>query len=137
MGSVSALPRPHSPSLAARLKRGQDDWSDIPPKKTAWGTESEGGWWEVRLRVEDGRVGVALKGRMIKVRSTGHSVWLVQCTLIGTQKYPMQVPPLQLADSMGLSAVHVQALLKAVQERAKASVGSPMIFDVSPVVPAM
>ena len=45
----------------------QDDWNDIPPKKTAWGTEGEAGWWEIRLKGrEDERVAVTLRGRLTK-----------------------------------------------------------------------
>lgn len=48
--------------------RVQDDWHDIIPKRTAWGTDGELGWWEVQLRsTDDPRVSVKLKGRMTKV----------------------------------------------------------------------
>lgn len=44
-----------------------EDWHDVPPKKTAWGTAAEEGWWEVRVKGEDERVQVGIKGRMTKV----------------------------------------------------------------------
>jgi translation initiation factor 2-alpha kinase 4 len=47
-----------------------DDWHDISPSKTAWGTSVETGWWIVRLRAHDGRIAISLKGKLLKV---GHS----------------------------------------------------------------
>jgi translation initiation factor 2-alpha kinase 4 len=52
----------------------QDDWHDIPPVKTKWGTELEGGWWGVTVRAEEGRVSVQVRGRMSKV------CWKVELT---------------------------------------------------------
>lgn len=49
-----------------RLTR-QDDWHDITPVKTPWGTEVEAGWWGVTVRAEDGRVSVQVRGRLNKV----------------------------------------------------------------------
>ena len=48
-----------------------DEWHDISPSKTAWGTPLESGWWTVRLRAHDGRVAVSLKGKLLKV---GHGL---------------------------------------------------------------
>lgn len=47
--------------------RPQDAWVEIPPKKTAWGTETESGWWELQVNGADERVSVKLRGRMTKV----------------------------------------------------------------------
>lgn len=47
-----------------------DDWRDLPPVRTAWGTKGETGWWTVRLKRHDGLVGVTLKGRLPKVCSS-------------------------------------------------------------------
>nr|ODN99778.1 PEK/GCN2 protein kinase [Cryptococcus depauperatus CBS 7855] len=88
-----------------------DEWHDIPPKKTAWGTEVDGGWWEVRIcGMEDERVNVILQGKMI-------------------QAYPHQVPPLSLKEPEFLSAKHVQQLHTLVQDKAKSKVGEAMIFE--------
>lgn len=58
-----------------------DDWKDVEPGKTAWGTkEQNAGWWEVRLGVREGRVGCVLKGRMLKV-SVGCLVGAEYCKL--------------------------------------------------------
>lgn len=43
-----------------------DDWHDISPSKTAWGAV-ESGWWVVRLKAHDDRVGISLKGKLLKV----------------------------------------------------------------------
>jgi translation initiation factor 2-alpha kinase 4 len=48
-----------------------DDWKDLPPVRTAWGTKGEVGWWTVRLKRHDGLVGVTLKGRLPKVSAEG------------------------------------------------------------------
>jgi len=45
-----------------------DDWKDIPSEKTAWGTAAQSGWWQVRLKAHEGKVGVTLKGKFLKVR---------------------------------------------------------------------
>ena len=45
-----------------------EDWKDIPPEKTAWGTAAQSGWWQVRLKAHEGKVGVTLKGKFLKVR---------------------------------------------------------------------
>ncbi|ODN77808.1 hypothetical protein L202_04931 [Cryptococcus amylolentus CBS 6039] len=88
-----------------------DEWHDVPPKKTAWGTEVDGGWWEVKIcGLEDERVSVILKGKM-------------------TQAYPQQVPPLSLREPEYLTAKHVQQLHTLVQEKAKSKTGEVMIFE--------
>jgi hypothetical protein len=45
-----------------------EDWQDIPPEKTAWGTAAQSGWWQVRLKAHENKVGVTLKGKFLKVR---------------------------------------------------------------------
>ncbi|KAL7420932.1 eukaryotic translation initiation factor 2-alpha kinase [Cryptotrichosporon argae] len=93
----------------------EDDWNDIPPKKTAWG-QQESGWWEVTLRAEDdARVSVKMRGRM-------------------TKAYPDQAPPLQLAEPSNLSPTHMSTLSRLLEAKAKASVGAPMIFDLADFV---
>ncbi|WVF67821.1 hypothetical protein IAT40_002582 [Kwoniella sp. CBS 6097] len=88
-----------------------DEWRDINPKKTAWGTEVDAGWWEMTIRsMEDERVSVMLKGKMI-------------------QAYPQQVPPLSLKQPEYLTARHVQTLHHLVQEKAKSKIGEQMIFE--------
>ncbi|WVR08793.1 hypothetical protein IAU60_005851 [Kwoniella sp. DSM 27419] len=88
-----------------------DEWHDIPPKKTAWGTELDAGWWEVTTRgMEDPRVSVILRGKMIHA-------------------YPQQIPPLSLREPEYLTAKHVQQLHDVVQEKAKSKVGEAMIFE--------
>ncbi|WVQ95416.1 hypothetical protein IAU59_002513 [Kwoniella sp. CBS 9459] len=88
-----------------------DEWHDITPKKTAWGTEVDAGWWEMTIRsMEDERVSVMLKGKMI-------------------QAYPQQVPPLSLKEPEYLTAKHVQTLHHLVQEKAMSKVGEQMIFE--------
>nr|XP_019050908.1 PEK/GCN2 protein kinase [Kwoniella bestiolae CBS 10118]OCF29838.1 PEK/GCN2 protein kinase [Kwoniella bestiolae CBS 10118] len=88
-----------------------DEWHDVPPKKTAWGTELDGGWWEVTIKsMEDERVSVILRGKMISA-------------------YPQQVPPLSLKSPEYLTASHVQNLHTLVQEKAKSKVGEAMIFE--------
>ncbi|OCF54570.1 PEK/GCN2 protein kinase [Kwoniella mangroviensis CBS 10435] len=88
-----------------------DEWHDVPPKKTAWGTELDGGWWEVTIKsMQDERVSVVLKGKMISA-------------------YPQQVPPLSLRSPEYLTAKHVQSLHTLVQEKAKSKVGEAMIFE--------
>ncbi|OCF45594.1 PEK/GCN2 protein kinase [Kwoniella heveanensis CBS 569] len=48
-----------------------DEWRDITPKKTAWGTEVDAGWWEMTIRsLKDERVSVILKGKMIQLIDT-------------------------------------------------------------------
>ncbi|BEI98202.1 hypothetical protein CcaverHIS631_0305010 [Cutaneotrichosporon cavernicola] len=92
-----------------------DDWKDIPPKKTAWGTESEQGWWEVALRGnEEPRVRIRLKGRFPK-------------------NYPATAPPLlYLLEPIKLTAEHVRKLQRALDEKAKSFVGGPAyIFDLT------
>ena len=61
----------HEEELEALRATFADDWHDIPATKTAWGTEAEGGWWEVKLRGRDDaeRVSVVLKGKLTKVSS--------------------------------------------------------------------
>jgi hypothetical protein len=54
-----------------------DDWNDISPAKTAWGIAGQEGWWEVKLRAKDGKVGVTLKGRMGKVSQ--RSIKFISC----------------------------------------------------------
>ncbi|KAK4689653.1 eukaryotic translation initiation factor 2-alpha kinase 4, partial [Tremellales sp. Uapishka_1] len=88
-----------------------DEWHDIAPKKTAWGTEGESGWWEIRIKAQDARVAVGLRGRMIK-------------------SYPDTPPPLILTDPEKLSNIHIQTLSRLMGEWAKGAVGGPMIFDV-------
>ncbi|OXG72558.1 eukaryotic translation initiation factor 2-alpha kinase [Cryptococcus neoformans Gb118] len=88
-----------------------DEWHDIPPTKTAWGTEVDAGWWEVKIcAMEDERVSVILKGKMI-------------------QAYPHQVPPLLLREPEYLTANHVQQLHRIIQDKAKSKVGEVMIFE--------
>ncbi|KIY32862.1 PEK/GCN2 protein kinase [Cryptococcus gattii E566] len=88
-----------------------DEWRDIPPTKTAWGTEVESGWWEVKIcAIEDERVNVILKGKMI-------------------QAYPHQIPPLLLREPEYLTANHVQQLHRIVQDKARSKVGEVMIFE--------
>ncbi|WVQ86282.1 hypothetical protein IAT38_008450 [Cryptococcus sp. DSM 104549] len=88
-----------------------DEWRDVPPKKTAWGTEVDGGWWEMKIcGMDDPRVSVILKGKMV-------------------QAYPHQVPPLLLREPEYLSASHVQRLHTIVQDKAKSKVGDVMIFE--------
>ncbi|KAL0241915.1 hypothetical protein I308_106089 [Cryptococcus tetragattii IND107] len=88
-----------------------DEWRDIPPTKTAWGTEVESGWWEVKIcAIEDERVSVILKGKMV-------------------QAYPHQIPPLLLREPEYLTANHVQQLHRIVQDKARSKVGEVMIFE--------
>ncbi|WWC92548.1 uncharacterized protein L201_007507 [Kwoniella dendrophila CBS 6074] len=88
-----------------------DEWHDVPPKKTAWGTEVDGGWWEVTIKsMEDERVCVVLRGKM-------------------THTYPQHVPPLSLKSPEYLTAKHVQSLHTLIQEKAKSKVGEAMIFE--------
>ncbi|EAL17471.1 hypothetical protein CNBM1630 [Cryptococcus deneoformans B-3501A] len=88
-----------------------DEWHDIPPTKTAWGTEVDAGWWEVKIcAMEDERVNVILKGKMV-------------------QAYPHQVPPLLLREPEYLTANHVQQLHKIIQDKARSKVGEVMIFE--------
>nr|XP_019007722.1 PEK/GCN2 protein kinase [Kwoniella pini CBS 10737]OCF46503.1 PEK/GCN2 protein kinase [Kwoniella pini CBS 10737] len=87
------------------------EWHDVPPKKTAWGTELDGGWWEVTVKsMEDERVSVILRGKMISA-------------------YPQQVPPLSVKSPEYLTAQHVQNLHNLIQEKAKSRVGEAMIFE--------
>ncbi|WRT70924.1 uncharacterized protein IL334_007923 [Kwoniella shivajii] len=88
-----------------------DEWHDVPPKKTAWGTELDAGWWEVTIKsIEDERVSVILRGKM-------------------THAYPQQIPPLSLRQPEYLNVTHVQRLHSIVQEKAKSKVGEAMIFE--------
>lgn len=48
------------------------------------------------------------------------------------QKYPDQVPLLSLIEPKKLNAAHMRTLTKLVQDKAKATLGAPMIFDVGP-----
>ena len=105
-----------------------DDWHDIAPKRTAWGTETDEGWWEVTLRGEDERVSVGLRGRFTKASIL--NVSMTQCAESG-QMYPDQPPVLSLVDSTFLSATHTRTLLKLLQDKAKASVGGQMVFDLA------
>ncbi len=43
-----------------------EDWEDLPPSRGAWGRIEEG-WWRMRIRGCEDRVGVTLKGRLTKV----------------------------------------------------------------------
>ncbi|WWC65005.1 uncharacterized protein I303_107619 [Kwoniella dejecticola CBS 10117] len=88
-----------------------EEWHDVPPKKTAWGTELDGGWWEVTVKsMEDDRVRVILRGKMIST-------------------YPQQVPPLSVKAPEYLTAKHVQSLHNLIQGKAKSKVGEAMIFE--------
>lgn len=44
-----------------------EDWTDVRPEKTAWGTSGQDGWWKVRLKAQDALVAITLKGRLPKV----------------------------------------------------------------------
>lgn len=57
----------------------EEEWTDVPTKITAWGTEEQGGWWEVKLKGEDERVSVTLRGRMTKVGSISYVGIVLTC----------------------------------------------------------
>lgn len=64
----SSLPPQQEEELEALRSIYGSDWVDLPPPKTAWGTKKgEEGWWIVRLKGDDERVSVKLKGRFTKV----------------------------------------------------------------------
>lgn len=50
------------------------------------------------------------------------------------QHYPAQPPLLSLLDPVKLTAAHVRTLTNLLQEKAKASVGAPMIFDLTDLI---
>lgn len=77
------------------LTHEQDDWHDIPPVKTAWGTDVEAGWWGVTVRAEEGRVSVQVRGRLNKVNFNGLKQFLQlteECLL--TSDRNIQINPL-------------------------------------------
>ncbi|ORX40873.1 kinase-like domain-containing protein [Kockovaella imperatae] len=104
----------HEEELEALRATFADDWHDIPATKTAWGTEAEGGWWEVTLRGRDDaeRVSVVMRGKL-------------------TKKYPQQPPPITLLHPVFLSANHVHILSKLLSDTAKARVGDMMIYELA------
>lgn len=98
--------------LAAMRAIFLDDWRDLPPVRTAWGTRGEEGWWVVRLKRHEGLVGVGLKGRL-------------------TKGYPAEVPSLSIVEPLLVSPEQVRTLTRLVQEFAKTRRGQPMLFEVS------
>lgn len=104
----------------------QDDWRLLPPKKTAWGTVVDEGWWQVCLRArDDERVSVFLRGRFTKVRPRSRARISPD-----DQNYPNQSPTLNLVEPNNLSAEHVKLLGRLLGEQAKAKLGMPMIYEV-------